>query len=438
MNTGGSRNDSRVEWQTVRLDEVATIVGGDTPSRRRLEFWDGDIPWLTPSDLAMPGQEITNVTSTSSQISEAGLSSCSAKLLPVGTVLFSSRATIGKLGISQIPLATNQGFANFIPRPGIDKRFLAYSLQYHTPTITALAGSTTFKEVSKKVLRGYRISLPPISEQRLIVEILGQASRLRDKHTEAERRARQIVPALFYRTFGDPATNPMEWPRAQLGEVLTRTQYGSSTKANTDGEGIPILRMNNIDYSGRLDLSDLKHAILSTKEEEKLRLEPGDVLFNRTNSRELVGKTALWQGAIDAIPASYLIRIVVDQTRVCPEYIWSYMNTPYFKRILYDKARRAIGMANINATELRSMPVVVPKIETQRSFVAKLRTATSVIEHSLTANERIDRLFRVLLYQAFSGDLTASWRTANTERLLVEMQSKDKLFELSDDDVSFN
>ena len=88
-----------------------------------------------------------------------------------------------------------------------------------------------------------------------------------------------------------------------------------------------------------------------------MRLRPGDLLFNRTNSKELVGKTGLWRGQIPAVAASYLIRLRVDESKAVPDYIWAWMNTPHFKQLLFAISRRAVGIANINATELRSMPV---------------------------------------------------------------------------------
>ena len=128
-----------MRWPTRTLGQIATITGGSTPSRTQEEYWNGSILWLTPTDLPMPGKGIADVSDTSGKITEEGLAAISAQLLPVGTVLFSSRATIGKLGISRVPLATNQGFANFIPKKFVDAKYLAYCLLHYTAEITALA-----------------------------------------------------------------------------------------------------------------------------------------------------------------------------------------------------------------------------------------------------------------------------------------------------------
>ena len=207
-------------WPRVPLEDVAEICGGSTPRRNNDAFWGGDIPWVTPTDLPKAGTGIEEVSDTAEKITKEGLDSCAAKLLPEGAVLFSSRASIGKIGITSVPLATNQGFVNFVPRSGLDPRYLAYCLQFHTNDIAALAGSTTFKEVSRSAVKKFRIPLPPLSEQRRIVELLDQADALRKQRAEADKKAARILPALFYQMFGDPATNPNRWPLIQIRDLL--------------------------------------------------------------------------------------------------------------------------------------------------------------------------------------------------------------------------
>jgi type I restriction enzyme S subunit len=128
-------------------------------------------------------------------------------------------------------LVTNQGFANLIPSKAILPKFLAYSMLYHREEISRLAGSTTFKEVKRSVLRRFQILLPPLSEQRRIVEILDQADALRKKRAEADAKAARILPALFYKMFGDPATNPKGWPLARIRDLC---QVVSGATPRTD------------------------------------------------------------------------------------------------------------------------------------------------------------------------------------------------------------
>ena len=416
-------------WPFVPLETLARVSGGSTPKRSVDVYWNGNVPWVTPSDLPAPGACISDVTETEDYITQEGLRSCSASLLPPGTVLFSSRATIGKIGIARVPLATNQGFVNFTPGPGIETRYLAYALRFFTPQIAALAGSTTFKEVSRGAIRKFSIPLPHLSEQQRIVEILDQIEALQRKRVQANGKSRRILQALFVSMFGDPGTNPLGWETGTLGDVILETQYGTSKKADADENGIPIIRMNNIDIRGWINLSSLKHVTLDHKERRKYMLKRGDILFNRTNSKELVGKTGLWQGDMEAVPASYLIRVRVDRDRILPEFVWAYMNTPYMKKNLFNKSRRAIGMANINARELRSFEIMMPSLQQQQEFASRLREVEKHIAMSTRAQAEQDRVLQVMIYRAFSGELTAEWREKHDVELSSQVKAQEQVRE---------
>ena len=127
-------------WPTIELGSSTEIRGGATPRRDNPVYWNGDIPWVTPTDLPPLGEGIVDVKSTADAITEEGLDSCSVSLLPPGTVLFSSRASIGKIGIAAVSLTTNQGFANLIPGPDLESRYLAWCLHFHADRISGLAG----------------------------------------------------------------------------------------------------------------------------------------------------------------------------------------------------------------------------------------------------------------------------------------------------------
>jgi len=236
-----------MKWPMLPLHEIAHVSGGGTPRRDNAEYWQGDIPWVTPTDLPMLGDGIANVYDTTERITEAGLQSSSADLLPVGTVLISSRATIGKIGIARVPLATNQGFANFTPKLGVDAKYLAYTLQHFTPGISSLAGSTTFKEVRRGALRNYKVPVPPPSEQHRIVEILDQADALRKKRKEADGKAARILPALFYKMLGDPVTNPGGLEKKTLGDLLNLKSGNFLPAKNMESNGqYPVYGGNGI------------------------------------------------------------------------------------------------------------------------------------------------------------------------------------------------
>lgn len=288
---------------------------------------------------------------------------------------------------------------NFTPE--VLPEYVFYGIQ---PKLNAIEASTSFatvKHISTRQILDIELPLPNLPEQRLIVDLLSRAEGIVRLRREAEKKATELIPALFLDMFGDPATNPKGWPVTTIGEVIESAEYGSSTKASSDGAGLPLIRMGNVDYAGNLDLTDLKHVELSDGGIKKYRLEAGDILFNRTNSKELVGKTGLWDGSCEAIAASYFIRVRVKRENLNPFYLWAFMNSAHMKRVLFDTARGAIGQANINARELRGFGILVPPLAAQDKFERQCRDIAGLKDQQSIATSKAKSTFDALLAQTF-------------------------------------
>ena len=178
------------DWREYRIGEIADIVGGSTPSTADPSNFNGDIPWLTPKDLSGPHDRY--VSRGERNLSRKGLESCSAQLLPAGTVLVTSRAPIGYAAIAKNPIATNQGFRNLIPKPGFDSEFLYYWVKAHVEELQRHASGSTFQELTGTALAQIRIRVPPLPEQRAIAHILGTL----DDKIEVNRRMSETLEAM--------------------------------------------------------------------------------------------------------------------------------------------------------------------------------------------------------------------------------------------------
>lgn len=155
-----------------RVEELGDVVGGATPSTNNPAFWNGDIPWISPKDLT--GYRSRYIAHGSKSITNEGYASASVKMLPAGSVLFSSRAPIGYVAIASCPVCTNQGFKSVVPNDKTDSLFLYYLLKANADKIAALGSGTTFKEVSGATMRAVELEVPEdIDEQRAIARILG-------------------------------------------------------------------------------------------------------------------------------------------------------------------------------------------------------------------------------------------------------------------------
>ena len=165
--------------------------------------------------------------------------------------------------------------------------------------------------------------------------------------------------------------------------------------------------MNNITYEGEMDFESLKYIDLTEKEESKFLAQKGDVLFNRTNSKELVGKTGLFNSEAKMAIAGYLVRARVNE-RANPYFLWGYMNSKHGKAVLRHMCKSIVGMANINAQEFQNIKIVIPPLEKQKSFANRVSEIERQKKIVRANRDKSDLLFNSLLQKAFKGELTST------------------------------
>lgn len=262
----------------------------------------------------------------------------------------------------------------------------------------------TQKFISLGNIRGLEIPLPPLAEQKRIAAILDKADAIRRKRQQAIQLADDFLSAVFLDMFGDPVTNPKGFPLGIIRDLVGTANYGSSAKASEiDGE-FPMLRMGNITYSGAIDMTNLKYVDLSKKDQPKYLAEKGDLLFNRTNSKELVGKTAVYDGEKPVAIAGYLIRVRSNE-RGNNYYISGYLNSSHGKTTLQKMCKSIVGMANINAQEMQNIPLLLPPVELQRKYAKIVKWVNHRLIKQQTSLVFLTELFSALSEKAFSGKL---------------------------------
>lgn len=391
-----------MSWPEVAIGEVAEIVSGSTPKSSEKAYWDGEVLWATPKDLSLLNGDY--ISSPARNISEAGLSSCSAKLLPPGSVLLSSRAPIGLAAINTEPMATNQGFKSLVPNAErVHNKYLLHWIRSHRDRLQSLGNGATFKELPKSTVSRIEIPLPPLEEQRRIAAILDKADALRRKRREALALLDTLTQSIFVEMFGDPVSNPRSYSSTTIGDLLEIASYGTSAKAGTEGE-YPVLRMGNITYSGSFDLTDLKYLDLVGSDIEKYTVKRGDILFNRTNSADLVGKTAVWNFDEPFAFAGYLVRGRTKEG-VSPYYISGYLNSAHGKAVLRNMAKNIVGMANINAKELQRIKILDVPSNEQEAYERRISAVQKLKAERQTEAGVFDSLFASLQSRAFNGTL---------------------------------
>jgi type I restriction enzyme S subunit len=227
---------------------------------------------------------------------------------------------------------------------------------------------------------------------------------------------------------------PEGWVWTRIGEITEKMQYGTSEKADEDASDIPVLRMGNI-QDGRLVFENLKFYPRDWPQLEEFILQDGDVLFNRTNSAELVGKTAVYKGSHQkAVFASYLIRIRVNKGAYDPDMLSSFVNSFYGRRYITSVVSQQVGQANVNGTKLSLMPIPLPPLAEQHKIVEEIERrfsiadeAERVVEQSL---KQAERLRQSILKRAFAGKLVPQDPTDEpAEELLKRIREAKKRYE---------
>lgn len=253
--------------------------------------------------------------------------------------------------------------------------------------------------ISKADVVEEKLLLPPLDEQRRIAAILDEVDEALFRVNQSLGDLLQLKQELFTDLF-----LRIERESTIIGEYLESTQYGTSDKAN-ENVGIPILRMGNVSYNGEIDLSDLKYVELDASDREKYSLKAGDLLFNRTNSKDLVGKTAVVPELQEEYTyAGYLIRCRVNDKAV-PEYISGFLNSVLGKKILRNTAKAIVGMANINANELKRLPIPQASLDEQQEFASLTSRIDDVESQMKRQRKLLQELQESLSTRAFQGEL---------------------------------
>ena len=311
--------------------------------------------------------------------------------------------TIGRVAIvpnSLTEFCVQRSVAVLKPKPEIVyNRFLMHYLQSMRPYLEQECRGVAQKGIYLKQLSNLSIILPPLDEQRKIAAVLDKVSDLIAKRRQQLDKLDEMVKSRFIEMFGVYPANPMGWEIGTIRDIVTEVRYGSSRPA-VDGGKYPYLRMNNITYGGELDLSDTKRIDIPDNELDKCTVRRGDVLFNRTNSKELVGKTCVYDRDEMMVLAGFVIRIRVKDC-ILPEFLSAFLNTDFSKQMLLGMCKTAIGQANINAQELQNIGLYLPPVELQRRFIQfKKETDKSklAIQKSL---EKLEILKKALMQKYF-------------------------------------
>lgn len=392
-----------MEWKEVTLGELGTIVGGATPSTKNPSFYDGNIPWLTPKDLSVNSNMY--ILRGERNITEAGFKSCSCKMLPKGSVLFSSRAPIGYVAIAANDMCTNQGFKSVIPNEETDSEFLYYLLKYNKDYIASQGSGTTFAEVSGKTMKDIEVVVPKEKEdQHRIASILSSLDRKIELNNKINADLEEMAQAVFKNWFVDfePSKNG-KFVDSELGmipegwKVVVFDNILKVTTTKTGKEGIPEYSVTNTGIHPR-DEKFTKNLSKSSAKNKLIR--KGNLVFGM--SREILN-WGIMKEEVGGVSSAYNVYIV-DEKIVSTTYLECFIaqRMDYFADLIKPASREGQG---VDKALLMKKIIYIPPSEVLDVFLEKYNSIMHLTEIRNQENSRLSLLRDTLLPRLMSGEL---------------------------------
>ena len=354
-------------WCTTTIGEVADIFSGATPSTETASYWDGEIPWCIPTDITgTPGKYLL---ATERSITSEGLVSSGASLLPAGSLLLCSRATIGDVKIAATTICTNQGFKSLVCKEGVSNEFLYYLIQPFKPRMLELATGSTFRELSKHDLGNIVITLPPLLEQRTIAAVLSDIDGLLDALDALIAKKQAIKQATMQQLLTGKTRLPGfsgEWKTKWLGELVTAQQGGTPSKDRKEYWGGHFPFVTAADLTGFLTGAENARSFLTIQGLDSgaaAICEPGLLLLA---TRTGVGKVSI---AGELMGASQDITVLAPNGLVDTTFLyWSLKHSATHLQ----ENTRGTSIQGVTREDVDFLPIIFPPISEQRGIAAVL------------------------------------------------------------------
>jgi len=394
-------------WRVEKLNNISSLSGGTTPSKDEASYWNGEVFWATPSDVTLLSDSQLYISNTENKITEIALKNTGVKLLPIGSVLMTSRATIGEVVINTIPITTNQGFCNFIPNEKIINEYLAYWLKNSKNIIRAISSGSTFLEVSKTALRNLELPIPPLPEQKKIAEVLGSvdaAIEATKAVIEQSKKVKQgLLQTLLTRGIGHTKFKPSplgeipeNWEVKTLGELLD----------NIKGGGTPS-KKNSEYWNGTIpwaSVKDLTNQYLEKTEDYITELGLKESASNLIPAGTIIIATRMAVGK--AIKFTCDVSINQDLKALFPKselnnrflFVWLYANSEKIEKLASGSTVMGIRLESLN-----SINFALPPIQEQKAIAEIFDSIDEQITAETTKLASLQQLKKGLMHDLLTG-----------------------------------
>lgn len=409
-----TKNQIPKNWISCQLKDIGNIVSGGTPSTKNAAFWGDEVRWITPADLS--GYSDKYISTGRKSLSLLGLQNSSAKLVPRGSILFSSRAPIGYVAIASNELATNQGFKNVVPFQGIDSSFVFYYLKSIKEVAVERARGTTFKEISGSAFAELPFFLPPLREQQRIVakieelfsELDAGVASLKTAQAQLKTYRQAVLKCAFEGKLTSDAVKkgelPSGWKLGVLGELSEMCLGKMLDRSKNKGEYQPYLRNINVRW-GDFQLDDLEEMRFEPEESERYGIKRDDLIVCEGGEP---GRCAIWhesQPNMKIQKALHRIRVNGDLN---VRYLFHYLFYSA-KSGLMEKYFTGTTIKHLTGRELKKIEFPLCSLKEQQRIVEEIESRLSVcddVEKTIaTRLTQAKSLRQSILKKAFEGQL---------------------------------
>lgn len=356
----------------VALAEIAAITAGQSPPGNTYNEDGLGLPFFQgKADFGEIHPTVRKWCTAPNKIAEAG------------DILISVRAPVGPTNIASERCCIGRGLAAIRPD---DKAalpdFVHWVLKHREPQLAAQARGSTFTAIGQRDLRSLLVLLPPLDEQRRIVDILNRAARIEQLRCQAAERSREFAPALFVEMFGDRDRIAHRFPCAPLWDVAEIAS--GATKGRkidfADAIDVPYLRVANV-QDGYLDLGEIKTITIRRSERRRYALAPGDLVMTEGGDIDKLGRAAVWSNELPyCAHQNHVFRVRPNTKIVLTDYLRDVAGSVYGKAYFLSVAKRTTGIASINKKQLGGFPVPLPPIDLQRRYSETVKVADAVAQ----------------------------------------------------------
>jgi type I restriction enzyme S subunit len=374
-------------WIETSLGEIVEVIGGGTPSTAIAEYWDGDIVWLTPTEITSQDGKV--VYDSIRKITDLGFKNSGAQMLPIDSVILTSRASVGYVALAGKDLCTNQGFQSLIPKQSVLAKFLMFWIQQNKPEFESRSAGSTFKEISKSNVKSIKLQLPPLPEQKRIVDLISTVDSYIEalqQQLESAKKFRNAVLHELLTAGGD------DWETTTIGNIsdfVSARKSPEQLSSDSIYVGLEHLEPNNTSINNFDSVSKVTSSLTP--------FDAGDVLFGRL--RPYLHKVALAEMFGFCSPEILVLRA---NSKVLPQMLLLFCDADSTIKICVERSA-GTRMPRTSTEDLASIEIKLPPIVGQIKLAELSSTFDTDISHLGIALEKSKILRTGLLSDLLSG-----------------------------------